>query len=158
MELNSLLHQQHRNVYRYSGSFIYKETRSSVQHFNNFSTPLQVNYLKITLKYQPIYIPNKFSVPIVPIEIINIVPPNPPISYYLKNMTSTTAFNKPLILYQFQSNIHPIINQDYNILSISEHYPAQNPTSLWSYINFRSLSTPAFNNPLISYQIKIHIL
>ena len=45
-------------------------------------------------------------------------------------LQTTTAFNKPLIFYQFQSNIQPIINQASDLLSILEHYPAQHSTSI----------------------------
>ena len=60
-ELNSILHQQHRKVSRFSGYFICKETRSSVQHFHERSTILQVDYLSTTQQDQPIYIPHNFS-------------------------------------------------------------------------------------------------
>ena len=60
-EFNSLLHQQHRNVSRYSGSFICKETRSSVQHSHKCSTILQVNYIQIKQQDQPIYIHHNVS-------------------------------------------------------------------------------------------------
>ena len=56
----------------------------------------------------------------------------------VKYLQITTAFKKPLIFYQFQSNIQPSINQASGILSISEHYPAQHSTSLWPSMNFRA--------------------
>ena len=61
MEFNSILHQKHCNVSRYTGSFIWKETRLSLQHSYNLSTLLQVYYLKIKQQAQPIYIPQNFS-------------------------------------------------------------------------------------------------
>ena len=62
-----------------------------------------------------------------------------------------TAFNKPMILYQFQSIIQPIIHQASDLLLISEHYPDQHSTSLWSSINFRAIYSPEFIKPLIFY-------
>ena len=120
----AILHQQHRKLSRYSGSFVCKETRSSVEHFHKCSTLLQVDYLQITKQDQPIYIPHKHSGPTDPIETIGILPPTPPIFSYLKKSEPTTAFNKPLILYQFQINIQPSIHQASGLVSISEHYPA----------------------------------
>ena len=67
---------------------------------------------------------------------------------------SRPYFNKPLILYQFQNNIQPIIHQASDLLSISENYPAQHSTSLWSSINFRAKYSPAFIKHLIFYQFK----
>ena len=58
MELNSILHQQHLKVSRYSGSFIWKYKISYVKHFHEFPTLLQVYYLQITQQSQPIYIPH----------------------------------------------------------------------------------------------------
>ena len=68
------------------------------------------------------------------------------------------AFIKPLIFYKFNSIIQPIIKQASDIISISEKYTAQHESSLLSSINFRTLSRPAFNKPLIFYQFqsKIH--
>ena len=45
----------------YSVYFIFKETRSSVQHSHKCSTLIQVDYLQITQQYQPIYIPHNVS-------------------------------------------------------------------------------------------------
>ena len=58
------------------------------------------------------------------------------------------SFNKPLVFYQFQSNIQHNIHQDSVILSISEHYISQHSTSLWYSINFRSIHNPT--NPYYS--------
>ena len=49
------------------------------------------------------------------------------------------AFDKSPIYYQFQSNIWHKIHQASDILSISDHYTSQNPTSLWYSINFRAI-------------------
>ena len=70
---------------------------------------------------------------------------------------SRPEFNKPLIFYQFQSIIQPSIHQSFGILSISEQYTSHNPSILWSYINFRALSSPAFNKPLILYWFQSNI-
>ena len=64
------------------------------------------------------------------------------------------AFIKPLIFYQFQIIIQPSIHQASDILSISEHYPDQHSTILWSSINFREKYIPEFIKPLIFYQFQ----
>ena len=82
------------------------------------------------------------------------------------------TFNKPLIFYQFQRNIQPRIHQASDLLSISEHYPPHNSTSLWFSINFKSIIhpsiqqasdlisisagkySPSFIKPLIFYQFQ----
>ena len=64
------------------------------------------------------------------------------------------AFNKPLIIYQFQSNINPIIQQASDPLSISEQYIAQNSTIIWSSINFRAIYSSWFNKLLLFYQFQ----
>ena len=70
---------------------------------------------------------------------------------------SSPAFNTTLIIYQFQSNIHPIIQQASDILSISQQHKTQHSTILWYSINFTALSNPPFNKPLILYQFKSKI-
>ena len=60
-EFNSILYPQHSKVSIYGGSFICKETISSVQQFHELSTLLQVYYLHITQRAQPIYIPHNIS-------------------------------------------------------------------------------------------------
>ena len=50
--------------------------------------------------------------------------------------------NKTLILFQFQRNIKPIIQQASDILSTSEQHISQNPTSLWYSINLRAIYIP----------------
>ena len=67
---------------------------------------------------------------------------------------SSPVFNKPLIFYQFQGNIEPIIYQASDLPSISEHYPAHHSTSLWSYINLRAIYSPSFIKPMILYQFQ----
>ena len=70
---SSIIHQQHRKVSRYNGSFIWKETRSSVQHSHQvlylFTSRLSTNYSTIfccsekftnpTNPYSSQYIPPK---------------------------------------------------------------------------------------------------
>ena len=104
------------------------------------STLLQVYYLKITQQDQPIYIPCKRSGPKSPIETVDILPPTRPISYYLTNYY-----------------LYNIIQQSSDILSMSEHYPVQHSTSLWSSINFIAIYSPVFIKPLIFYQFQIII-
>ena len=45
----------------YIGSFIFKDTISSVQHFHKCYTLLQADYLQIYQQSQPIYIPHDVS-------------------------------------------------------------------------------------------------
>ena len=93
---------------RYSRYFICKVTISPVQHFHKCSTFLQVYYLQII---------------------------------------------KPLILASLQVN-NQSIRQVSDLLSISEQYMAQDSSSLWYSINFRSLYIPESNKPLIFYQFQ----
>ena len=44
-----------------------------------------------------------------------------------------------------------ITQQASDLLSISEKYTSQHSSSLWDSINFKVLSSPAFNKPLIFY-------
>ena len=89
-EFNSILHQQHCKVSRYSGYFIFKKAISSVQHFHKWSTLLQVDYLQITQQAQPIYSPHSVYLHKHIIWIYNLqqntyyFPPTSPTSYYLK--------------------------------------------------------------------------
>ena len=96
-----------------SGSFIYKDTRSSAQNFHKCSTILQVDYMQITQQDQPIYIPHKRSSPISPIKTIDIVLPAPPITSHLTKSDSDN-----------------IIQQAYDILSISDQYTAYNSSRI----------------------------
>ena len=48
-------------MYSYSGSFIWKEKRSWIKHFQKYSNILQFDYLQITQQAQPIYIHHNFS-------------------------------------------------------------------------------------------------
>ena len=66
------------------------------------------------------------------------------------------SFVKPLFFYQFQSIIHTRIQQASDILSISEQYTSQHSLSIWYSINFRLLSSPIFNKPLVLYQFQIN--
>ena len=49
------------------------------------------------------------------------------------------------------------IQQASDLLSISYQYTAQHSSSLWSSVNFRALSRPSFQKPLIFYQFHINI-
>ena len=60
-EFNYIENQQHHKVSRYIGFFIGKKTRSSFQHFHEWSTLLQVDYVQTTQQAQPIYIPPYLS-------------------------------------------------------------------------------------------------
>ena len=62
------------------------------------------------------------------------------------------AFVKPLIFYQFQSIIHPSIQQASDILSVSDQYTYQRSSRLYYSINFRALSRTSFNKPMTFYQ------
>ena len=62
------------------------------------------------------------------------------------------SFIKPLIFYQFQSIIQPKIQQASNLLYVSEQYSSQHTSSLLYFINFRALSIPSLNKPLIFYR------
>ena len=122
--VTNLHQQQHCKLSRYSGYFL-KETRSTVQKFHKCSTLLKFNYLQITQQYQPIYISHKWSVPTSHIETIDIFPPTPPISSYLKKY-----------------DIGNIIQQASNILSISDQYTSQHSSILLYSIIFIKLSSP----------------
>ena len=63
-----------------------------------------------------------------------------------------TEFKNPLIFYQYQISIHPIIQQAYYILLTSEQYKHQYLTSLWYYINLGSIQ------PNIFYSLCLHQL
>ena len=67
------------------------------------------------------------------------------------------SFNKHIILYQFQSNMQLIVQKVFDIISISDQYKAQHSTSLWLSINFRTIYSPAFKNPMILYQFQSNI-
>ena len=131
-----IIHQQHLKVSRYSGYFICKDTRSSVQHFHKCYTFLQVDYLQITPAFNKPLIFYRFQ--------INLNPSIQQASYRMSISEQYTAqystilwlsinfraiyspsFNKPLIFYQFQSKIQTSIQQSCDILSTSEQYTTQ---------------------------------
>ena len=103
-----ICNQQHWKLSRYSGSFICKEKRSSVQHSHKCSNLLQVNHLQTTQQAQPIYIPhnNYLQENILQIQKIQIItsyfpttsPTSPSLSKYdlyninndIKSMTAMT--------------------------------------------------------------------
>ena len=78
--------------------------------------------------------------------------------YYMNfRALSSTAFIKPLTLYQFQSPVQPIIQQAYDLISTSDQYKAYNSSSLLSSINFRALSRSSFKKHLIFYTFQSNI-
>ena len=54
--------------------------------------------------------------------------------------------------YNFWKVNNQIIQQAFDLLSISDKYTAQHSSSLWSSINFRALSSTEFIKPLTLYQ------
>ena len=123
--------QQHCKVSQYSEYFICKETKltvpKSILYQHTAKYPDIANILSERRKYWQC---NTFT------------------SVLLSDKSIIKTFNKPLIFYQFQSNIQPIIHQYSDLLSILDHIPAQNSTSLWSYINFGSIYSKCLHSTL----------
>ena len=112
-KFNSILHQQHNKLSRYSGYFICKETRSSVQHFHKCSNILQVHYLQITKQSETIYIPHNVS---LHEQTLDIVPPIPPTSPTLPYLTKSDL-----------NKIHTDINQHHSDMkAMNEHISGMN--------------------------------
>ena len=73
--------------------------------------------------------------------------------YFLSARKQDHEFNN-FISFLLSYNLLSINQQASDIISISEQYIDQHLWSLWSSINFRALSSPEFNKPLVFYQFQ----
>ena len=132
----TIIHQQHRKVSRYSGSFIFKKTISSVKNSH------QVSYF-FTSKVSPNHNSIQQASYLLSISEQYTAQYSTSLIYFINfRAIYSPVFNKPLIFYQFHSNIQPRIKQASDLLSISKKYTAHHSTSLWYSINFRAIYSP----------------